>query len=62
MMKYKFLVEQNYKHYPVGLEDINKAQNDLDIVFPQELLDLYKNVGYGFIKGSRQNINRVMDP
>lgn len=62
MMKYKFLVEKNYKHYPVGLEDINKAQNDLDIVFPQELLDLYENVGYGFIKGSRQNINRVMDP
>jgi antitoxin YxxD len=34
----------------------------LHLKFPKELVDFYLEVGYGFIKGSEMNINRIMDP
>ncbi|MBC1435487.1 SMI1/KNR4 family protein [Listeria rocourtiae] len=62
-MKYNFLTENpNNKFYPVDSEDIDIVQTDLDIIFPQELFDMYTNIGYRFIKGSRHNVNRLMDP
>ncbi|EUJ28178.1 SMI1/KNR4 family protein [Listeria cornellensis] len=62
-MKYNFLIENpSNKFYSVDSRDIDTAQGDLDIIFPQELIDMYTNIGYGFIKGSRQNVNRLMDP
>lgn len=63
MMKYIFLTtNQENKFYPVTTESIEKAQEDLGVLFPKELVDCYRNLGYGFIKGSRQNVNRLMDP
>ncbi|MBC1504512.1 SMI1/KNR4 family protein [Listeria booriae] len=62
-MKYDFLIANHEnKFYPVEPQTITDAQRDLELIFPQELIDFYSNVGYGFIKGSRQNVNRLMDP
>lgn len=62
-MEYKNLkTNTENKFYPVTIESIEQAQADLGFKFPQELIDCYTNLGYGFIKGSRQNVNRLMDP
>ncbi|HAA9785981.1 TPA_asm: hypothetical protein GIL90_14830, partial [Listeria monocytogenes] len=47
---------------PVSLEEIEEVEETLDLKIPKELKDFFLNVGYGFIKGSKYNINRIMDP
>ncbi|MBC1606021.1 SMI1/KNR4 family protein [Listeria rocourtiae] len=60
---YEFLaLHLNNEFYNVPNEAIEQAQADLGFKFPQELIDCYTHLGYGFIKGSRQNVNRLMDP
>lgn len=62
-MKYSFLLnneENNF--YPLRKGMIEEAQADLELAFPKELLEFYNEVGCGFIKGSKGNINRLMDP
>ena len=62
-MEYKFLTERGGNtFYPVTVEKINEAEEALGIVFPQDLKDFYLEVGYGFIEGSENNINRIMGP
>lgn len=48
--------------YSLGLEEIEQVEKELNLTFPVELKQFYLEIGYGFIKGSRQNINRLMDP
>jgi len=63
VMNYSFLkVRSENSFYPVTVEEINEIENELGISLPKDLKDLYLEVGYGFIKGSEYNVNRVLDP
>ncbi|MGN7178580.1 hypothetical protein BK139_19630 [Paenibacillus sp. FSL R5-0490] len=48
--------------YRVTENEIKEVEKELDLKFPKELVNFYIEVGYGFIKGSEININRIMDP
>ncbi|MBC1436121.1 hypothetical protein HB848_12310 [Listeria rocourtiae] len=62
-MKYLFLLDNEENNfYPLRDGMIEEAQADLEFDFPKELLEFYNEVGCGFIKGSKGNINRLMDP
>lgn len=61
-MKYEFLKYNNgSKFYPVNEEEINELEKNLKLTVPRELKDLLLEVGYGFINGSENNVNRIMD-
>ena len=62
-MSYEFIKENQEKNfYPVTENEIKEVEKELDLKFPKELINFYIEVGYGFIKGSEFNINRIMDP
>lgn len=42
--------------------ETKEVEKKLDLKFPKELVNFYIEVGYGFIKGSEFNINRIMGP
>ncbi|GLI83121.1 antitoxin YxxD [Rossellomorea marisflavi] len=48
--------------YPVTDDQIREAEKEIDLAFPEELVNFFKEVGYGFMQGSEYNINRLMDP
>lgn len=48
--------------YPVTESEIEEIEKNLNLEIPNELVNFYLEVGYGFIKGSEFNINRIMDP
>ncbi|MFD1337035.1 SMI1/KNR4 family protein [Oceanobacillus iheyensis] len=48
--------------YPVSEYEIEDVETELNLKFPKELVNFYLEIGYGFIKGSEFNINRIMDP
>ena len=61
-MKYDFIKESNENiFYPVDAEEINYIEKELHLQVPKELREFFLEVGYGFIKGSGSNINRIMD-
>lgn len=61
-MKYDFLKCDNQnKFYPVKIEEINELGKELNLNIPKELKDLLLEIGYGFINGSENNVNRIMD-
>ncbi|MDF1508149.1 SMI1/KNR4 family protein [Robertmurraya sp. DFI.2.37] len=53
---------QENSFYPVTENEIKEVEKELNLKFPKELVNFYIEVGYGFIKGSEFNINRIMDP
>lgn len=62
-MGYEFMkVNQENSFYPVTANEIKEVEKELDLKIPKELVNFYIEVGYGFIKGSEFNINRIMDP
>ncbi|MFP7736437.1 SMI1/KNR4 family protein [Priestia aryabhattai] len=62
-MSYDFIkVNQENSFYPVTEREIEKVEQELDLKIPRELVNFYLEVGYGFVKGSEFNINRIMDP
>ncbi|WP_078552212.1 SMI1/KNR4 family protein [Bacillus alkalicellulosilyticus] len=62
-MSYEFIkANQENSFYLVTDNEIKEVEKELDIKFPKELVTFYIEVGYGFIKGSEFNINRIMDP
>lgn len=62
-MSYEFIkAYQGNCFYPVNENKIKEVEKELDLKFPEELVNFYIEVGYGFIKGSEFNINRIMDP
>ena len=50
------------KFYIVTEEAIAKVQEELGIIFPNELKEFYKKVGYGFLNTKQENFNRIMNP
>lgn len=62
-MSYEFVkANPENSFYPVTENEIKEVEKELDLKFPKELVNFYIEVGYGFIKGSEFNINRIMDP
>src|SRR5699024_3350230 len=62
-MGFEFIKENDENNfYPVDENEISKVEKELELQFPEELVHFYKEIGYGFIKGSEFNINRIMDP
>ncbi|GLO68090.1 hypothetical protein MACH08_38740 [Oceanobacillus kimchii] len=62
-MSLDFIKEDNENSfYPVSEYEIEDVETELNLKFPKELVNFYLEIGYGFIKGSEFNINRIMDP
>lgn len=62
-MDYEFIKKnQENSFFPVDESEIRTAEKELDLKFPEELINFYIKVGYGFINGSGFNVNRIMDP
>ncbi|WP_085990929.1 SMI1/KNR4 family protein [Oceanobacillus senegalensis] len=55
-------INQGNSFYPVTENEIKEVEMELDLTLPKELVHFYMEVGYGFMKGSAFNINRIMDP
>ena len=63
MSSYSYLINKDgNRFYPVTKSEIHEVEKNLNLKLPIELVNLYLEVGYGFIKGSEYNINRIMDP
>lgn len=63
MADFEFINELENKIYKVPEDDILKAEQRMDISFPNDLKQLYLEVGYGFIKDQSANaINRILGP
>ena len=50
------------KFFPVSEEKILKAEKRMGIHFPKDLLQCYRELGYGFVTNPERAINRLMDP
>ncbi|MDP1499921.1 SMI1/KNR4 family protein [Bacillus velezensis] len=62
-MKYDFI--KNYKEntfYPVSENEILEVENKLGLRLPYDLRQFLLEVGYGFLKKSEYNINRILGP
>ncbi|URT71217.1 SMI1/KNR4 family protein [Cytobacillus firmus] len=63
MADFEFINELENKLYKVTNDDILKAEQRMDISLPNDLKQLYLEVGYGFIEGlSANSINRILGP
>lgn len=63
MISYSYLINKDdNRFYPVTKSEIHEVEKNLNLKLPIELMNFYLEVGYGFIKGSEYNINRIMDP
>lgn len=63
MSDFTVINEFENEFYKVSKSDILKAEQRMNIRIPNELRQLYLEVGYGFIKGESPNaINRILDP
>ncbi|ADC51498.1 hypothetical protein BpOF4_17285 [Alkalihalophilus pseudofirmus OF4] len=62
-MNYDFImVNEENTFYSVSKDEIKEVEKELNLIFPRELVNFLNEIGYGFIKGSEYNINRIMDP
>ena len=62
-MSYEIIkANEENSFYPVTENEIKVVEKELNLKFPKELVNFYIEVGYGFIKGTEFNINRIMDP
>lgn len=61
-MKFKELIKDKENFYTVADSEIVQSENDMQIQLPMELARFYKEIGYGFFKSAKGNINRLMDP
>ena len=62
-MSYEFIkANQENSFYSVTENEIKEVEKELNLKFPKELFNFYIEVGYGFVKCSEFNINRIMDP
>ncbi|MDR4228759.1 SMI1/KNR4 family protein [Bacillus mojavensis] len=62
-MKYDFI--KSYKEntfYPVSENEILEVENKLGLKLPYDLRQFLLEVGYGFLKKSEYNINRILGP
>lgn len=62
-MRFNFVdTREGNSFYPVEDSEILEVEDALKLNLPKELKEFYLEVGYGFIQGSKYNINRLMDP
>jgi antitoxin YxxD len=55
--------KMKFKFYKIDENDILEAEQRLNILFPKELKDFYKEIGPGFLKTSGSGgIKRIMGP
>ncbi|GIP61989.1 antitoxin YxxD [Virgibacillus pantothenticus] len=63
MADFNFINDIKNKTYEVSESDILKAEQRMKTKFPNDLKQLYLQVGYGFVKGQSVNaINRILGP
>ncbi len=63
MADFEFINDIENKIYKVPEDDILKSEQRMGISFPDDLKQLYLEVGYGFIKSQSTNaINRLLGP
>ncbi|USY32486.1 SMI1/KNR4 family protein [Bacillus velezensis] len=63
MAEFEFINHLENKTYKVPEEDILKAEQRMKVDIPNDLKQLYLEVGYGFIKGESDNaIKRILGP
>ena len=48
--------------FPVRESEIEEVESILELKFPSDLREFFIEVGYGFLKKSEYNINRIMGP
>lgn len=52
-----------HNFFPVNKEEINKAEDRLGFSLPQELIEFYLQIGYGFMFTNEENaLNRLLHP
>ncbi|UZJ79355.1 SMI1/KNR4 family protein [Fictibacillus sp. KU28468] len=62
-MRFDSIKEQvGNEFYPVSEKEIEEAESNLGLKFPNDLREFLLEVGYGFLKKSDNNINRIMGP
>nr|GFB25952.1 hypothetical protein [Tanacetum cinerariifolium] len=56
--------DSKHVFYPVAIKDIIESESRLGFLFPDELDEFYKEVGYGFLnhRDKRGNFNRFLPP
>ena len=59
---YKLAIKDKGTFYAVTDSEIMQAEIDMQMQLPVELVRFYKEIGYGFFKSVKGNINRLMDP
>ncbi|MCY8498307.1 SMI1/KNR4 family protein [Bacillus atrophaeus] len=62
-MRYDFI--KSYKEnifYPVSEDEILEVENKLGIRLPYDLRQFLLEIGYGFLKKTEYNINRILGP
>lgn len=62
-MTYNFINEdKKNEFFPLNEDEIVKVESELNMILPKPLKDFYNEIGYGFLKSSEYNVNRLMDP
>lgn len=62
-MGFKFIKNQvGNQFFPVKEEEVEKVESTLGLRFPNELRNFLLEVGFGFLRKSEYNINRIMGP
>ena len=59
----KYILNEKNKIYQTTTEKIDRAEKEMQIVFPKELREFYNLYGSGFINGElRKTVNRLLSP
>lgn len=61
-MKHSFINNEKNRILIVHENEIDEVEKQLKIKFPEELRSLLLEKGYGFLRLTKSNINRIMDP
>lgn len=62
-MRYDFITRQKENQFfSVSKYELENVEETLGLKFPSELKQFLLEVGYGFLKRSEYNINRIMGP
>ncbi|MCY7816208.1 SMI1/KNR4 family protein [Bacillus haynesii] len=62
MNKFNLIKNSHHEFYELKENDLIKAEDRLGFLFPKELREFYLEIGYGFINGNNNAINRFLDP
>lgn len=63
MMIYNFINEEKENEFfSLNGNEVEQVESELNMTLPKALKDFYNEIGYGFLKSSEYNVNRLMDP